>query len=94
MKLKKPKESKITMEEFTKLCAEPINWEQRRYEVAKAMMPVIYSKYWDENDDGYAEMVDSHSDDIDENGFYYTHDEFVAKESIYLADILIKFLKL
>jgi len=38
MKLKKPKESKITMEEFTKLCAEPIDWEQRRYEIAKAVL--------------------------------------------------------
>lgn len=35
MKFKKTKEPKITMEEFTKLCAEPIDWEQRRYEIAK-----------------------------------------------------------
>lgn len=94
MRFKNPKESKITMDEFAKLTTEPIDWEQRRYEVAKAMMPVIYNKYWDENDDSYADMVDSHFDDKDENGFYYVPDEIVAKESIYLADILIKFLKL
>ena len=35
MKFKKTKEPKITMEEFTKLYAEPIDWEQRRYEIAK-----------------------------------------------------------
>lgn len=56
-----------------------INWEQRRYEIAKAMLPAIYM------DDGNAQRAD-HSPI---NGFEYKTPQGCAKEAVSLADALI-----
>ena len=55
------------------------NWEQRRYEIAKAMLPAIYM------DDGNAQRAD-HSPI---NGFEYKTPQGCAKEAVSLADALI-----
>ena len=60
-----------------------INWEQRRYEIAKAMLPAIYM------DDGNAARAD-HSP---VNGFEYKTPQGCAKEAVSLADALINELK-
>lgn len=59
-----------------------IDWEQRRYEIAKAMLPVIYL------DDGQAERAD----DTD-SGFEYKSVQSCAREAVRFADALIKELK-
>ena len=59
------------------------NWEQRRYEIAKAMLPAIYM------DDGNAARAD-HSPI---NGFEYKTPQGCAKEAVHLADALINELK-
>lgn len=59
-----------------------INWEQRRYEIAKAMLPVIYL------DDGQAERADD-----SDLGFEYKSDQYCAKEAVDFADALIEELK-
>lgn len=56
-----------------------INWEQRRYEIAKTMLPAIYM------DDGNAQRAD-HSPI---NGFEYKTPQGCAKEAVSLADALI-----
>ena len=56
--------------------------EQRRYEIAKAMLPVIYL------DDGQAERADD--SDV---GFEYKSDRHCAKEAVDFADALIEELK-
>ncbi len=58
-----------------------IDWEQRRYEIAKAMLPAIYM------DDGNAQRAD-HSKSI--NGFEYKTPQGCAKEAVRLADALIE----
>lgn len=59
-----------------------IDWGTRRYEIAKAMIPVIYL------DDGQAERAD------DSNlGFEYKSDRHCAKEAVDFADALIEELK-
>ena len=60
-----------------------IDWEQRRYEIAKDMLPAIYM------DDGNAQRAD-HSPS---NGFEYKTPEGCAKEAVHLADALINELK-
>lgn len=60
-----------------------INWEQRRYEIAKAMLPAIYT------DEGNAARAD-HSPI---NGFEYKTLEGCCREAIRFADTLIKELK-
>ena len=60
-----------------------VNWEQRRYEIAKAMLPAIYM------DDGNAARAD-HSPI---NGFEYKVPQGCAKEAVHLADALINELK-
>ena len=60
-----------------------VNWEQRRYEIAKAMLPAIYM------DDGNAARAD-HSP---VNGFEYKTPQGCAKEAVSLADALINELK-
>lgn len=59
------------------------NWEQRRYEIAKTMLPAIYT------DDGNAARAD-HSPI---NGFEYKTPQGCAKEAVSLADALINELK-
>ena len=59
-----------------------IDWETRRYEIAKAMLPVIYL------DDGQAERADD--SDV---GFEYKSDRHCAKEAVDFADALIEELK-
>lgn len=59
-----------------------IDWEQRRYEIAKAMLPVIYL------DDGQAERADD-----SDLGFEYKSDQYCAKEAVDFADALIAELK-
>ena len=59
------------------------NWEQRRYEIAKTMLPAIYT------DDGNAARAD-HSPI---NGFEYKTLEGCCREAIRFADTLIKELK-
>lgn len=56
-----------------------VNWEQRRYEIAKTMLPAIYM------DDGNAQRAD-HSPI---NGFEYKTPQGCAKEAVSLADALI-----
>lgn len=60
-----------------------INWEQRRYEIAKTMLPAIYT------DDGNAARA-GHSPI---NGFEYKILEGCCREAIRFADTLIKGLK-
>ena len=86
MKFKKAKEPKFTMEDFTKLCAEPIDWEQRRYEVAKALLPTVYDLYFSNAD--FEKIVE---DGVDEE-----HPEFLQVINQYVleqTDELIKELK-
>ena len=59
-----------------------IDWETRRYEIAKAMLPVIYL------DDGQAERADD-----SDLGFEYKSDRHCAKEAVDFADALIEELK-
>jgi hypothetical protein len=59
-----------------------IDYEQRRYEIAKAMLPVIYL------DDGQAERADD-----SDLGFEYKSDRHCAKEAVDFADALIEELK-
>lgn len=59
-----------------------IDWEQRRYEIAKDMMAVIYL------DDGQAERADD-----SDLGFEYKSDRHCAKEAVDFADALIEELK-
>lgn len=59
-----------------------IDWEQRRYEIAKAMLPVIYL------DDGQAERAD----DTD-SCFEYKSVQTCAREAVRFADALIEELK-
>lgn len=58
-----------------------VNWEQRRYEIATAILPAIYT------DDGNAARAD-HSDD-----FEYKTIDGCCREAIRFADTLIKELK-
>lgn len=62
----------------------PVDWEQRRYEIAKEMLPVIYL------DDGQEERTEKVNGHI---GFEYKVDEAMAKEAVRLADALIAELK-
>ena len=59
-----------------------INWEQRRYEIAKTMMHDIYL------DDGNAERADKSG-----LGFEYKDFQGSAKEAVRVADALIAELK-
>lgn len=86
MKLKNPKESKITMEEFTKLCAEPIDWEQRRYEVAKALLPTVYNLYFS---NAYFEQIVEAGVDEEHPEFLQVINQYVLEQT----DELIKELK-
>mgnify|MGYP004508906343 FL=1 len=56
------------------------NWEQRRYEIAKTMLPAIYT------DDGNAARAD-HSPI---NGFEYKTLDGCCREAVRFADTLIK----
>lgn len=68
--------------EFIQEHIEDIDWETRRYEIAKAMLPVIYL------DDGQAERADD-----SDMGFEYKSDRHCAKEAVDFADALIEELK-
>lgn len=59
-----------------------INWEQRRYEIAKEMLAAIYL------DDGNAERADD-----SELGFEFKSLQGSAREAVRFADALIKELK-
>lgn len=59
-----------------------IDWEQRRYEIAKTMMHAIYL------DDGNAERADK-----SDLGFEYKDLQSSAKEAVRFADALIAELK-
>ena len=61
-----------------------VNWEQRRYEIAKTMLPAIYT------DDGNAARAD-HSPI---NGFEYKTLDGCCREAVRFADTLIKELKM
>lgn len=62
----------------------PIDWEERRYEIAKEMLSVIYL------DDGQAERDEAKKGVI---SFEFKSDELMAKEAVRLADALIAELK-
>lgn len=62
--------------------AEEELWKQRRYEIAKDMLPAIYV------DDGHAKRAD-HSD----LGFEYKYLQGSAREAVRFADALIEELK-
>lgn len=59
-----------------------IDWEQRRYEIAKEMLAAIYL------DDGNAERADD-----SESGFEFKSLQDSAREAIKFADALIEELK-
>lgn len=59
-----------------------LDWEQRRYEIAKAMLPAIYL------DDGNAERADKSN-----MGFEYKTAQNCAKDAVDFADALIEELK-
>lgn len=59
-----------------------IDYEQRRYEIAKAMLPAIYL------DDGQAERADD-----SDSGFEYKSVQSCAREAVRFADALIEELK-
>lgn len=59
-----------------------INWEQRRYEIAKEMLAAIYL------DDGNAERADD-----SELGFEFKSLQGSARETVRFADALIEELK-
>lgn len=61
-----------------------IDWEQRRYEIAKAMISVIYL------DDGQAQRAEDNRTGI---GFEYKVNEQMVKEAVSIADALIAKLK-
>lgn len=64
--------------------ANEINWEQRRYEIAKSIASVMWL------DDGQAERAEANRGGI---GFEYKSDELIAKEAVTFADALIAELK-
>lgn len=59
-----------------------IDWEQRRYEIAKEMLAAIYL------DDGNAERADD-----SESGFEFKSLQDSAREAVKFADALIEELK-
>lgn len=59
-----------------------IDWEQRRYEIAKEMLAAIYI------DDGNAERADD-----SESGFEFNSLQDSAREAVKFADALIEELK-
>lgn len=69
----------VDLEEFL---STDIDWEQRRYEIAKTMMHAIYL------DDGNAERADKSN-----LGFEYKDFQGSAKEAVRFADALIAELK-
>lgn len=69
-------------EDIEKVPKTNIDWEQRRYEIAKTMMHVIYL------DDGNAERADKSG-----LGFEYKDFQGSAKEAVRFADALIAELK-
>lgn len=76
-----PKSSDQGFIDYTEKIKE-LDWEQRRYEIAKAMLPVIYL------DDGQAERADD-----SDLGFEYKSVQYCAREAVSFADALIEELK-
>lgn len=69
-------------EDLEEVLSTDIDWEQRRYEIAKTMMHAIYL------DDGNAERADKSN-----LGFEYKDFQGSAKEAVLFADALIAELK-
>lgn len=67
-----------------KISATPIDWEFRRYEIAKEIIPFLWL------DDGQAQRSEKANGHI---GFEYKQDHILAKEAVQLADALIAELK-
>ena len=67
-----------------------IDWEQRRYEIAKDVAVKLYCAYKEDcNDDYYEQLMDAVRD-CDE---YTTEEDVICGSSMYFANTLIKWLK-
>lgn len=72
----------VNVEDVDSVITDIINWEQRRYEIAKEMLHAIYI------DDGNAER-----DDDSDLSFEYKTPQDSAREAVSFADALIEELK-
>lgn len=67
-----------------------IDWEQRRYEIAKDVAVKLYCAYKEDGNDDYFERLTDAVRDCDE---YTTEEEVICGCSVYFANTLIKWLK-
>ena len=67
-----------------------IDWEQRRYEIAKDVAVKLYCAYKADDNDIYFEQLMDAVRDCDE---YTTEEEVICGSSVYFANTLIKWLK-
>ncbi len=67
-----------------------IDWEQRRYEIAKDVAVKLYCAYKEGGNDDYFEILMDAVRDCDE---YTTEEEVICGSSVYFANTLIKWLK-
>ena len=67
-----------------------IDWEQRRYEIAKDVAVKLYCAYKEDGNDDYFEQLMDAVRDCDE---YTTEEEVICGSSMYFANTLIKWLK-
>ena len=66
-----------------------IDWEQRRYEIAKDVAVKLYCAYKEDGNDDYFERLMDAVRDRDE---YTTEEEVICGSSVYFANTLIKWL--
>jgi hypothetical protein len=66
-----------------------IDWEQRRYEIAKDVAVKLYCAYKEDGNDDYFEQLMDAVRDCDE---YTTEEEVICGSSVYFANTLIKWL--
>ena len=66
-----------------------IDWEQRRYEIAKDVAVKLYCAYKEDGNDDYFENLMDAVRDCDE---YTTEEEVICGSSVYFANTLIKWL--
>lgn len=67
-----------------------IDWEQRRYEIAKDVAVKLYCAYKEDGNDDYFENLMDACRDCDA---YTTEEEVICGSSVYFANTLIKWLK-
>lgn len=91
---KKTEEPRITMEEFAKLTTEPIDWEQRRYEIAKDVLVALVAEYWANYDNikgtYYEFVLDAMESYHDFNDDYR---KVLSTHAVWQAESLVEILK-